>query len=162
LIWLLKIFLSLLAILIVISVGIPLAARTWFTAGPRTLLGLGAMEALIIGTLALLILFVGLSIALFVYFDAKQRGMEPLLWALVAALVPYLLGLVSYLVFRQPIQGICPSCNQQFAATDVFCGHCGHAVQSQCQSCRRPLSAGARFCPSCGTPRSEAVGPQFS
>jgi len=162
LIGLLKVFLSLLAVLIVISVGMPLAVRTWFSAAPSFLFRLGVQETLVIGTLVLLVLFVGIGIAVFVYYDAKQRGMEPLLWALVAALVPYLLGLVAYLVFRQPIQGTCPSCRQQFAATDVFCRHCGDVVQAQCPSCRRAMSAGARFCPSCGTRLNEVPGPQLS
>ena len=129
---------------------------------PRFLFALGVQEMLIIGSVLLVILFVWIGIGVFVYYDAKQRGMEPLLWALVAAFVPYLLGLIAYLVVRQPIQGTCPSCGRQFSAADVFCKHCGHAVQAQCSSCRRAMSAGARFCPSCGTGLNEAPGTQVS
>lgn len=162
LIVLLKIFLSMLAILIVISAGLPLAIRAWYRpAAAGFHFPLGVAEALIIGTMLLVILFVAIGIAVFVYHDAKQRGMEPLLWALVAALVPYLLGLVAYLVFRQPIQGTCPACGRQFAALDVYCRYCGHAVQAQCPSCRRAMSAGTRYCPSCGTGLNEVPGTQI-
>ena len=64
------------------------------------------------GALILIGIFVWVGIGIAVYHDAKKRGMEPLLWALVATLVPYLLGLIAYLIIRHPIQSFCPSCSQ--------------------------------------------------
>lgn len=54
--------------------------------------------------LPLLLLFtfgIPILIAVFVYRDAKKRqDCDPVLWALVAALVPSLIGLVIYLLVR--------------------------------------------------------------
>ena len=112
-----------------------------------------------IGAIFLLMIFVWIGIGVAVYYDAKQRGMEPLLWALVAMLIPYLLGLIAYLITRHPIQSVCPACGQSYTSNDVFCKQCGHAVQTKCPSCGRPASTTARFCPNCGTPLSEPPAP---
>ena len=112
-----------------------------------------------IGAIFLLIIFVWIGIGVAVYYDAKQRGMEPLLWALVAMLIPYLLGLIAYLITRHPIQSVCPSCGQSYTSSDVFCKYCGHAVQTKCPSCGRPASTTARFCPNCGTPLAGPAAP---
>ena len=40
--------------------------------------------------------------------DSKRRGMSPVLWTLVAILVPNLLGILLYFVLRQPVVRVCP------------------------------------------------------
>ena len=45
-------------------------------------------------------LAIPICIAVYVYQDAKRRGMEPILWALVAAIVPWFIGLIIYLLVR--------------------------------------------------------------
>ena len=42
--------------------------------------------------------------------DSKRRGMSPILWTLVAILVPNLLGILLYFVLRQPLVRVCPQC----------------------------------------------------
>jgi hypothetical protein len=100
--------------------------------------------------LVLLAIFFAIGIGVAVYHDAKQRGMEPLVWALVAALVPYFIGLIAYLVVRQPKAAVCGSCGAAVTAGDSFCKSCGSRISAPCPACARPIDASARFCQHCG------------
>jgi hypothetical protein len=99
---------------------------------PHALNGLVGMGGgLLTGTLAAIwILCLG-----YVYADARRRAMPPVLWALLAALVPNLLGFLFYFALRRP-------------------------TASQCPQCGRAVEAGQRFCPSCGLEQSSSA--QFS
>ena len=55
----------------------------------------------------LAIFAIAAAIAAYVYQDAKRRGLDPWLWATVAAFVPYFIGLIIYLVMRQSARGAC-------------------------------------------------------
>ncbi|MBZ5500167.1 MAG: zinc ribbon domain-containing protein [Acidobacteriia bacterium] len=143
---------ALIAILVLASAGQPLIHSRDFTL-------LAALVVGLIGSMALLVIFVWIGIGVIVYHDAKRRGMEPLLWALVATLIPYFLGLIAYLIVRHPIQSMCPACGQAFPVGEAFCRHCGQAVQAQCPSCGRPTAVGARFCPHCGSRMAEPPAP---
>ena len=61
----------------------------------------------------------------FVYADARQRAMRPVLWVLVAALFPHLLGFLLYFVLRQPIASTCTHCGQKISPQQPFCAWCG-------------------------------------
>ena len=149
LIKLLQIYLILVGVIVASLVGLRMLDRSIFFRFPLAPFSLPAFG--VIASLGLLMLFVWIGIGVAVYYDAERRGMEPLMWALVAALVPYLLGLIAYLVVRHPVQVVCTVCGQPFSATDIFCKNCGHAVQTKCSSCGQPAAACARFCPQCGT-----------
>ncbi len=149
LITLLQIYLILVAILVAFVISSRTIGRSFFFHFP--FFPFGRMEFAILGFVGLTLLFVCFGIGVAVYYDARRRGMEPLLWALVAALVPYFLGLIAYLVVRHPLQSVCGFCGQPLSATDLFCKNCGHAVQAKCPSCGQPAVADARFCPRCGT-----------
>jgi Phospholipase_D-nuclease N-terminal len=62
----------------------------------------------------------------FVYGDARQRAMRPVLWVLVAALFPHLLGFLLYFVLRQPIALPCAHCGQTVPLNQRFCAWCGN------------------------------------
>ena len=96
-------------------------------------------------------LFIQVVLGVFVYRDARERGMEPLLWAVVAALIPYFVGFVVYLVVRQTRQVTCPSCGAR-SRDSASCPSCGAALQTVCASCKRPVRNGGKFCPHCGAP----------
>ena len=97
-----------------------------------------------------LLLFALIGIGIYVYRDARRRGMEPLLWTLVAVLVPYFIGLIIYLVVRQPLQATCPSCAARMPLKAVYCPACGRPVQRSCSGCQTAIQNGARFCHACG------------
>jgi hypothetical protein len=62
----------------------------------------------------------------FVFADARRRAMRPVLWVLVAALFPHLLGFLLYFVMRQPIASACNHCGQATPRYQRFCSWCGN------------------------------------
>lgn len=61
----------------------------------------------------------------FVFADARQRGMRPVLWVLVCILLPHLLGFLLYFVMRQPLASPCGHCGQPIPKGQRFCSWCG-------------------------------------
>ncbi|MCP4657527.1 MAG: zinc ribbon domain-containing protein [bacterium] len=117
--------------------------------GSPSLSGPVIIVPLVMVALFMVFLMIGIGIA--VHRDARKRGMEaPLVWALVAGIVPYFLGLIVYLIIRKPIQALCDSCGNPLGGTESFCPHCGQSLRASCSSCDRPVHATARFCPHCG------------
>ena len=53
--------------------------------------------------------------------DAKRRGMNPVLWLLVALFVPYLIGVILYFVIREPLPMACPQCGRMVNPHFNFC-----------------------------------------
>lgn len=85
--------------------------------------------------LLFLVIFLGLIVTALVFLglwvknDAAERGMDnPVIWALVVALVPNLLGLIIYLVVRT-----------------------NHGRTLPCVQCGYPIKDAASFCSRCGT-----------
>jgi hypothetical protein len=86
----------------------------------KVVLGLGV--GLLLGSLvATWLLCLG-----YVYGDARRRAMRPVLWVLVAALFPHLLGFLLYFVMRQPIASTCTHCGQTVPLYQRFCSWCGN------------------------------------
>jgi predicted RNA-binding Zn-ribbon protein involved in translation (DUF1610 family) len=105
----------------------------------------------IAAAIALALLFVKIGIGIFVYRDAKRRGMEPAPWVIVAVLVPYFIGLIAYLLVRKSVQVTCPSCGDHTGAESNFCPRCGEELKLLCSKCGQPIAGNARFCPNCGS-----------
>jgi hypothetical protein len=63
----------------------------------------------------------------YVFADARRRAMRPVLWVLVAALFPHLLGFLLYFVLRQPIASTCTHCGRAISKDQQFCSWCGHS-----------------------------------
>lgn len=102
----------------------------------------------------LMILFnlaVPICIGVFVYRDAKTRGMEPILWALVAALVPSFIGLIIYLVVRSGYAVYhCANCGAAVEEQYAVCPRCGADLKLRCPSCGRYVQADWQMCAHCG------------
>lgn len=121
---------------------VPRAVQLWakVTVGCAVLIGLAMGGYAIEHGAALRTLFLYSSTALvtgiviaawllclgFVYADARQRAMRPVLWVLVAALFPHLLGFLLYFVLRQPIASSCSHCGRTIPLQQRFCSWCGH------------------------------------
>jgi predicted anti-sigma-YlaC factor YlaD len=69
--------------------------------------------------------------------DARRRGMSPVLWELVALLVPYLIGAILYFVVREPLPLNCPQCRRAIRPGDRFCPYCGFTLQSDVPASER-------------------------
>jgi hypothetical protein len=75
----------------------------------------------------------------YVYGDARRRAMRPVLWTLIAALIPNLLGFLLYFALRQPVLLPCPGCGRPIATEQRFCSWCGERASSP--SSQTPLQA---------------------
>jgi hypothetical protein len=106
---------------------------------------------------ALLGLVTGLVVACFLLFigyinrDAKRRGMSPVLWTVVAILIPNALGIILYFVLRQPLRSACPQCGCAVQIEFNFCPRCNYKLSPSCPQCQRIVGVADIYCPYCGT-----------
>lgn len=102
--------------------------------------------------LLVFVLVIPVIIGIFVFRDAGRRGMNQLLWALVATLVPNLLGLIAYLIVasQHKPQRECPGCRNQVEQDFTTCPHCGFQLQESCPQCHKGVAPDWNICPSCG------------
>jgi hypothetical protein len=89
---------------------------------------------------------VGVCVALwlaclgYVYADARDRGMPPILWVLVAMMVPNLLGFLLYFVIRKPLTVACPACGHAIGPDQLFCSWCGSSQARAVPVAEQPLT----------------------
>lgn len=107
-----------------------------------------------------IILLVGfgipLAIGLYVYRDARRRGMNAALWTLVAILAPSLIGFIIYLLVRNNNSDmLCPRCDTPVREDYVICPNCGAKLQPYCLNCAAPVQPDWKVCPRCTQPLSE-------
>ncbi len=131
----------------------PIKLWAWIIAGCTLLIGLVAgyktanqgevLRTVSVDAAAALVTGVAIAIWLlclgFVFADARRRAMRPVLWVLVAALFPHLLGFLLYFVLRQPIPSTCSRCGGTVPLDQRFCSRCG-APQQSSQSSSVPLT----------------------
>ena len=92
-------------------------------------------------------LAIPICIAVYVYQDAKRRGMEPILWALVAAIVPWFIGLIIYLLVRSGHSALrCVKCGASVEEHYTVCPQCGAELKSRCPSCDRFVQPDWHLC----------------
>jgi len=104
----------------------------------------------VVGALALLAFVVyWLSIAWWVFADARARGGKAFAWG-VLTLLTNLVGAAVYLVARRE-QRNCPGCGAAVERSFNHCPYCGHALRHTCPSCGHQLRAGWTHCAHCGT-----------
>lgn len=94
----------------------------------------------------------------YVWGDARRRGMNHVLWTLLALFIPYAVGIILYFVLRDPVPVPCPSCATPARKGHAYCASCGAAVRAVCPHCRQPVEAGWRNCASCGHALAQSAG----
>lgn len=103
--------------------------------------------------LAPLFLVIPILLGVYTYRDARRRGMNAPLWALVAALAPTFLGFLIYLLVRgSHSDWKCPRCSGAVEETYVVCPRCGARLKASCPQCGTPVEAGWKVCPQCAAP----------
>ncbi len=66
---------------------------------------------------------------LWVYRDAKNRGLEAGMWALIAMVAPNLIGLLLYFILgRGKTQVLCRSCGSKAPCAARYCPQCGQPM----------------------------------
>ena len=104
----------------------------------------------------LLVLSVPVIIGVYVYRDAKRRGMNEILWALAAALVPSFIGLLIYLIVRGNYSDLrCPKCETPVTEQYVICPKCGARLRPACPNCATPVEPDWKLCPKCTQPLTD-------
>lgn len=100
-----------------------------------------------------LILAIPVTIGVYVYRDARSRGMNAPLWTLVAIVAPSFIGLIIYLIVRSEHSALfCPACAFRVSESFSVCPNCGHSLKCKCQNCGMPLESGWKICPGCSEP----------
>ena len=113
---------------------------------------MGMFISVIIPLLVILTLFfiIPVVIGVFVYRDASARGMNALLWTIVAVFVPSLIGLIIYLIFRENYSSLsCASCGERLRPEFVNCPSCGAELKEKCPSCGIAVEPHYKVCPNC-------------
>lgn len=108
--------------------------------------------------LLLVCIAIPVFLGVFVYRDAKSRGMEPWLWTLIAILAPSLIGLIIYLIVRRDhIVLSCPSCGSEVQEHFTTCPGCGQKLKAGCPNCGTALKPEWKICPQCGREITDAT-----
>ncbi len=98
----------------------------------------------------------------YVYRDAKRRGMNPALWTIVALILSPgygILGLIIYLLIREPLPYACPQCTASVSARFNFCPNCKTNLHPTCSHCQHEVSDTDKFCPYCGNDLAPTASP---
>ena len=86
----------------------------------------------------------------YIYGDAKRRQMRYVLWTVLAALVPYAIGMILYFILRDPLLKPCPGCGHAEKTKFPFCPRCGILLQPTCSKCDKPVEPTWVNCAHCG------------
>jgi hypothetical protein len=116
---------------------------------PRLVTPLGVSARIVGAVAALGLLLYWLSVAWWVFLDARRQQNNPFAWGMLA-LLTNLVGVAIYLIARrQWLQ--CPNCGGGVEKKFRHCPWCGHALVAVCAKCTQPLQRGWTHCASCGT-----------
>jgi RNA polymerase subunit RPABC4/transcription elongation factor Spt4 len=83
--------------------------------------------------------------------DAGRRGMNRLVWTLLAMFVPNALGIILFFLLRQPLTALCPHCGAPVQSAYGYCPKCGKNLSLHCSRCQHAVHADDVYCPYCGT-----------
>ena len=99
------------------------------------------------------LLTIPIMIGVYVYRDAKRRGMNAMAWTLIAVVAPALIGVIIYLLVRGNSPDLqCPQCAEPVTEQYVICPHCGAKLRPACPNCSFPVEADWKVCPKCAAP----------
>ena len=99
------------------------------------------------------LLTIPIMIGVYVYRDAKRRGMNAMAWTLIAVVAPALIGFIIYLLVRGNSPDLqCPQCAEPVTEQYVICPHCGAKLRPACPNCSFPGEADWKVCPKCAAP----------
>ena len=98
----------------------------------------------------LTVLTVFVLIGVYVYKDANARGMNGLLWAIVAMFAPSFIGIIVYLIVRENYASIaCSNCGAQVKPGYNTCPNCGSSLKERCENCGAYVEPDFKVCPNC-------------
>ena len=78
----------------------------------------------------------------------------PALWTLLVLILSgstFFIGLIIYLLVREPLPYTCPQCAATVNARFNFCPNCKYNLHPACPACQREVTDDDKFCPYCAT-----------
>jgi RNA polymerase subunit RPABC4/transcription elongation factor Spt4 len=98
--------------------------------------------------------FMGCYVLLIGYVnrDAGRRGMNRIVWTLLAVFVPNGLGIILYFLLRQALPCLCQRCGAQVQSGYGYCPKCGTSLTLHCSRCQQAVQVDDVYCPHCGNP----------
>lgn len=103
-----------------------------------------------------IVIILAFAIGAYVYRDARRRGMNAVLWCLIAVFAPSMIGLIIYMLIRGNYSDLrCPKCNSPVKDVYVICPNCGTKLRPSCPSCAMPVEPDWKMCPRCTCPLPE-------
>lgn len=116
-------------------------------------MSIAVFPVFIVLAIAIIVPFI---IGIYVYQDARRRGMNAILWGLVAAIAPALIGLIVYLLVRGDYSNLrCPKCDALVKEQFVVCPKCGTKLRASCPNCAAPVEPDWKVCPKCTQPLAD-------
>ncbi len=122
--------------------------------------------------LILLVVVLWLALVYWTYTDAARRDTAPVLWGLVAVVIPFF-GTLIYLIVRPPEFALdsrerelelavlerelrsrvllCPNCRSLVERDYLLCPECAWELKKSCVHCERALDLNWDLCPYCET-----------
>lgn len=102
------------------------------------------------------VILLPILVGVYVYRDANRRGMNDVLWTLIAILAPSLIGFIIYLLVRGNYSNLkCPRCETAVTEQYVVCPKCGAKLRPSCPNCSVPVESDWTICPKCTQPLTE-------
>lgn len=100
---------------------------------------------------AIISISIMILMGIYVYRDASQFDMSPVLWVVVVLLVPNFLGLIIYLIVRsgKKKEKICMGCGKGIDREFLTCPYCNKAQVHNCPSCGEEVRDDFKICPKC-------------
>ncbi|MBQ9119533.1 MAG: zinc ribbon domain-containing protein [Lachnospiraceae bacterium] len=115
-----------------------------------------ASTAIAVTPVLFILLLIPILIGVYVYRDAGRRGMNAVLWTLVAILAPSLIGFIIYLLVRNSYSTLkCPQCDAPVTEQYIACPQCGIKLRASCPSCAAPIEPDWMVCPRCTQPLTD-------
>lgn len=99
------------------------------------------------------------TVGVYVWRDAGRRGMNRLLWTVLAIFFPGMVGFLIYLLVRSGYSDLhCPQCGTKVQKDFALCPGCGARFKAACPGCGAPVEPQWKLCPQCGTTLPEDRG----
>lgn len=118
----------------------------------------GILFAIIVVLALILGIGVPVAMGLYVYNDAKKRGMNALVWTLLTVIIPGFIGLIVYLIVRNEHSGkTCPVCGRNVSEHFSVCPGCGHSLKPVCPVCGKTVAYDWNICPHCANPIPDSI-----
>lgn len=102
-------------------------------------------------TLSILILFLSIYwiiVALMIYQNTLESGLNPYLWTIIT-LLTNVIGVLLYLIYKYN-RIVCDKCKISNNKNNLYCTNCGNKINKSCKKCHSIISKKDKYCKSCG------------